>query len=144
MTVDVSDKELWSLFTRMSDVIETHRQYAKGAGVDTPVTVRWDTVIFRGTRIPAEVFRQVLLNCLKSFEDLFIKQRHISTEKLDAFIEYAKTLRGSHAVVEELDNANPDAPLPERYVKCSVRLNGYRFKYWNNDFLPHMSVEEAP
>lgn len=142
MSEDVSVKELWNLFTRMSDVIETHRGYAKEAGVETPVVVRWDSTFFRGSRKPGDVFGLVLLNCLKVFEDIFIKQRHVSTETLQRFVQYANSERGATASIVELDNANPDGPLPDRFVKCAVRLNGYTFTYWNNDFLPNFSVEE--
>lgn len=143
MTVDVSTKELWNFYSRISNVIEAHRVYVKSTGVRTPVVVRWDAPILRASRVPSDVFSLVLLDCLKAFEELFIKQRHVSTEVLYKFVEYCQRERNVIVFLDELDNANGDAPLSERHVKCTIRMNGYTFTYWNNAFLPYMSVETS-
>jgi len=140
MTVDVSTKELWSLYCRMSNVIETHRRYTASAGVQTPVVVRWDSAFLAASRIPSDVFGMAILNCLKGFEDLFIKQRHIDAKVLDLFIDFCNTNRNISAVVISLRNENQDAEIAQRFVKCTIQLGDYTFEYWNDDFLPNMRV----
>ena len=143
MPEDVSQKELWELYSRMSEVIEGHEYFSSSTGVTTTVVVRWDAVLHRGSRIPADIFSLKLQRALRRFEELFIRYRHISPELMQRFIDYCNSRDDCKAELVELDNANLDGPVTDRYVKCTIQMNGLTFKYWNNDFLPNMSVEVA-
>ena len=143
MTVDVSSRELWTLSSHMSDVIGAFRHHLKDRDVGSAMRVRWDATIFRTSRDPVDTVSLRILDCLKAFETLFIKCRHLDPELLNVFIKYCVE-HGKNMKLVSLDNALPDAPvISDRYVVCEIQLDEFSFKYWNNDFLPIMGVERV-
>lgn len=141
MPDDVSSTELWRLYSRMSEVMHVYEHFHERTGSVGPVVVRWDTAIFQGTRNPTDIYCLSIQKVLREFENLFIHCRQIEPAKLDKFIGYCRSREDCEVGHVALDNANSQAAIGDRYVKCTIQLNGFTFKYWNNDFLPNMSVE---
>lgn len=141
MSEDEMSWRYWHLAAHMSEVIKAHAVLTEQVGPVGIVTVRWDTDVPKGSRIPTDIFSQRLLECLKEFEYVFIKLRLIDPRHLQGFIDYCNRERRYVAKKLQLTNSNPGTLLSECSVQCAIQLGDFTFKYWNNDFLPGMSIE---
>jgi len=140
MSEDELSWRYWHLAAHMSEVIKAHKYLTDQVGPVGTVTVRWDSDIPNGTRIPTDIFSQRLLECLKEFEFAFIKLRLIDPRTLQGFIDYCKKERRHVVKKLQLNNFNPGTLLSECFVECTIQVDDFTFKYWNNDYLPHMSI----
>jgi hypothetical protein len=131
------DRFFWEFLMHLTRTTSLHWERQRQCGVIEKLEVRWDADVTAANDLTIAHIQA--LDTLKRFEGCFVELRHLNVENVLVFEGLANKMAIAYRRVE-LNNAELDKRLGDRWFSYRCELNNCQIHITNKDYLPVLTV----